>query len=93
MNTCQKIATAYILFINVVAYVIMWFDKFLSKKRGIRVSEQTLFILALLLGAIGIYVGMKAPLYHKAGKNKFKIGVPFLIVVNAASVYVIFELI
>lgn len=87
----QNIIIGYIIIINLLAYIIMWFDKYQSKKKGNRISENKLFLLAFLLGAPGIYLGMKYPIYHKAAKSKFKIGVPILIIVNLVSVYFIFK--
>ncbi len=67
----------------------MCYDKYQSKHKGKRISEITLLILATLFGAIGIYMGMKFPLYHKSAKAKFKIGIPILIVLNGILIYVI----
>jgi uncharacterized membrane protein YsdA (DUF1294 family) len=69
----------------------MWYDKYQSKQRGKRVSENKLFFIAVLLGAVGIYFGMKYPMYHKAAKTKFKIGIPLLIVLNTICVYLIYR--
>jgi uncharacterized membrane protein YsdA (DUF1294 family) len=65
----------------------MWFDKYQSKKKNNRISENKLFLLAFLLGAIGIYSGMKYPIYHKAAKSSFKFGIPILIILNGVFVY------
>ena len=81
----------YIILINLIAYIIMCFDKYQSKKKGSRIPEHSLFFIALLLGALGIYLGMKAPIYHKAAKTPFKIGIPLLIVLNAICVYLIYK--
>jgi len=81
----------YIISINLIAYIIMCFDKYQSKKKGSRIPEHSLFFIALLLGALGIYLGMKAPIYHKAAKASFKIGIPLLIVLNAICVYLIYR--
>lgn len=81
----------YIILINLIAYIIMCFDKYQSKKKGSRIPEHSLFFIALLLGALGIYLGMKAPIYHKAAKTPFKIGIPLLIVLNAICVYLIYR--
>ncbi len=62
--------------------VSLCFDKYQSKKKGQRISENTLLLLALTLGAVGIFCGMKAPIYHKAGKTKFKILIPFLLLMQ-----------
>lgn len=69
----------------------MCYDKWQSNKKGQRVPERRLILVASLLGAVGVYAGMKSPLYHKAAKPKFKIGVPLLIGVNAACIYIIFK--
>ena len=70
----------------------MWFDKNQSKKNGRRVPENKLFFIAFILGAIGIYLGMKAPIYHKAAKTKFKWGIPLLIVLNIVCIYICFRI-
>ena len=78
----------YIILINLIAYIIMCFDKYQSKKKGSRIPEHSLFFIALLLGALGIYLGMKAPIYHKAAKSTFKIGIPLLIILNVVCIYI-----
>ncbi len=81
----------YIFFINTAAYLFMLFDKYQSKKKGSRISENTLFLVALLFGACGIYLGMQAPIYHKASKTKFKWGIPLLMVLNVVSGYFLYH--
>jgi uncharacterized membrane protein YsdA (DUF1294 family) len=87
MKLLQNIFYAYLIFINCYAYAIMWFDKHQSIKNKKRVSENRLFFVAFIFGAIGIYLGTKAPIYHKAAKAKFKIGIPLLILLNVVCVY------
>ncbi len=87
----QKILIIYSLAINFIAYIVMWIDKYQSKKKGNRISENNLFLFAFILGAPGIYLGMKYPIYHKASKASFKYGIPILIIVNVVSVYFIFK--
>ncbi len=70
----------------------MCFDKYQSKKKGQRISENSLFLVALILGAMGIYLGMKTPIYHKAAKSKFKIGIPLLVILNGIALYFIFKI-
>ncbi len=69
----------------------MCVDKYQSKKNGNRISENTLFIVALVIGAVGIYSGMKYPIYHKASKAKFTIGIPLMIAGNFISVYLVYK--
>ncbi|MBK6835055.1 MAG: DUF1294 domain-containing protein [Bacteroidetes bacterium] len=78
---------AYLIVLNLIAYVIMWYDKIQSKNKGNRIAENTLFFIAFIGGALGIYLGMKAPVNHKSAKLKFRIGIPLLILVNGVVVY------
>ncbi len=91
MKLIQNIFFAYVIVINCYAYALMWYDKHQSKKNGRRIPENRLFFIAFVFGAIGIYLGMKAPIYHKAAKTQFKIGIPLLIVINAVCVYFIYR--
>jgi len=90
MTISQKIVISYLIGVNILAYIIMWHDKLQAKKKESRVPERNLFIVAFALGAVGIYLGMKAPIYHKAAKSSFKIGIPMLIILNVICVYVWF---
>lgn len=67
----------------------MAFDKYKSIKKGNRIPEKNLLALAFLFGAFGIFLGMKAPLYHKAGKPKFKWIIISLLIINILSVCVL----
>ena len=87
MLSHQRIFIYYVIIINVIAYIVMWYDKYQAVKKRQRISENKLILLALLLGSIGIFAGMKAPIYHKASKSLFKIGIPLLIVLNVIVVY------
>lgn len=82
MGHLHYIVISYAISINGLAYLLMCVDKYRSKKGGSRIPENTLFLLAFFCGAPGIYSAMKAPLYHKASKTKFKLGIPVLIVFN-----------
>jgi uncharacterized membrane protein YsdA (DUF1294 family) len=68
---------------------MMWYDKGQAIKKRHRVSEKQLFVVALMMGALGIYAGMKVPLYHKAAKSLFKIGIPVVFILNVLVVYLV----
>jgi uncharacterized membrane protein YsdA (DUF1294 family) len=72
--------TYFILFIvlNAAAYFTMWRDKQLAKRGAWRISERALFTFALLGGSLGIWLGTKAPLFHKSAHWQFRIGVPLI---------------
>jgi uncharacterized membrane protein YsdA (DUF1294 family) len=77
----MSIFTIYLLIINLLAYAIMWIDKLKSIYKWWRISEKNLWIFALIWGVFGIWLGMLAPLYHKAGKRNFRIWIPVIAVV------------
>ena len=77
----------YGIAINSIAYVLMCCDKYYAKTGRQRIAEKTLFFMAFILGAPGIYLGMQAPLHHKSAKPGFKYGIPLLLLVNLVSAY------
>ena len=78
--TTQNISI-YILIINVITFLIMWFDKHEAKIGDWRVPERTLFLLVLLGGGIGGIAGMYV-FRHKTRKWYFKIGFPAILIMQ-----------
>ncbi len=71
----------YLILVNLVAAGTMFFDKRRAIKRGRRVSEKTLFLLAWIGGSFGIITGMYI-FRHKTKKVKFTAGVPAILAVQ-----------
>ena len=61
----------YVVIINIVAFLAMWWDKRKASQREWRVTEATLHILGFLGGAIGIIGGMFR-FRHKTQKKSFQ---------------------
>ena len=80
----------YIILINIIYFFVMYIDKKKIEKNKYRISEKTLFILALILGGIGIYSGMYK-FRHKTKHLKFTIFIPIIIVINFITFYFIFK--
>lgn len=76
----------YIILINSIGFLIMLIDKNKAKKGGYRISEKTIFIIAILLGACGVYIGMYK-FRHKTKHKLFTVGIPVVIIINILSVY------
>ena len=76
--------------INLLAFVAMLLDKIKSSRLGAqRISEGMMFFLAAIGGSLGVYVGMFT-CRHKTRKWYFLIGIPLLILQNAATAYLLY---
>lgn len=76
--------------INLAALLVMGRDKQLSRRGGDadRTPEGLMFFLGSAGGALGVYAGMHL-FRHKTRKWYFQLGIPLLIIQNAALVYVL----
>jgi len=79
----------FLLLLNISSYITIWYDKRKSIKGRWRIPEKRLFILAVIGGALGVYLGMKA-FRHKTLHLTFKYGIPFLIIINLFVIGIIF---
>lgn len=84
-----KILFTYALIINIFSFVLFGVDKWRAKNGRWRIPESTLFAIAFLGGSVGAYLGMSV-WRHKTKHKKFTIGIPFLILVHIALVWLIF---
>lgn len=66
----------------------MKYDKNQAINNKYRISEKNLFIIAILLGGIGIYIGMYT-FRHKTKHVKFTFGIPIVIIINIITIYYI----
>ncbi len=89
MNIAAKVISGYYLIINVALLITMAIDKMWSIKHKWRVPESTLFIMALLGGAIGGFCGMFL-CHHKTKKSQFYIIYATAFVLHFTLVYFIF---
>lgn len=67
--------TAYFILINLAAFLVMGIDKRRAKKGAFRISEVSLFALALLGGANGSSMGMLL-FHHKTNHWYFQLFIP-----------------
>jgi len=71
----------YLVVINILGYSLMMIDKKRAIKHQYRISERTLWIIAILFGALGLFIGMKN-FRHKTKHASFKYGLPILSVLE-----------
>jgi uncharacterized membrane protein YsdA (DUF1294 family) len=67
----------YFFVINIFGIIIMYSDKQKAKRGQFRTPERTIWVVALLGGAIGATVGMNW-FRHKTKHTSFKVGLPVL---------------
>ncbi|WP_027410203.1 DUF1294 domain-containing protein [Anoxybacteroides tepidamans] len=71
----------YIVFINIISFLTMAIDKHKAKHRKWRISERTIWLLALAGGAVGATAGMYS-FRHKTKHRVFRYGLPMLAVID-----------
>lgn len=77
------VLTVYLVIINLVAFIFCRKDKKYSQEGNKRISEGTLFCLAIAGGGIGLYVSMFVH-RHKTRHGTFLVGIPAIVVLEVA---------
>lgn len=78
-----------LLALNLISFLLMFWDKRRAERGESRISEKTLFLWALFFGGVGIYLGIFL-FRHKTKKWYFVIGVPVLIALNIYGLFKLF---
>ena len=90
MNTQLLAIIIFFAAVNLIAFVIMLWDKIKSQHSNARrISEGLMFFMAAAFGSIGVYAGMFA-FRHKTRKWYFIIGIPLVILENCAFLYLVY---
>jgi uncharacterized membrane protein YsdA (DUF1294 family) len=76
-----KLLLFYFLIMNGIGLFIMYADKQKAKKGQYRISEATLWRVAVLGGGVGSTIGMKM-FRHKTKHSSFKFGFPTIAVIQ-----------
>ena len=84
----NKFIYAYLIIINIIAYLSYGIDKRRAVKNKYRLSEAYLLSLSLLGGFVGSAFGMKH-FHHKTKKLYFKAVIIFSILIYVALFYFI----
>ena len=79
---------AYVIVLSLILLILMYTDKQKAIKQQWRISEKTLFTLAIFGGAIGGVLGMYL-FRHKTKHNRFAFGFSLL---AAVQLFVIIQL-
>ena len=81
----------YLACVSLFAVIITVADKIKAKRGKWRVMESTLLIVAAIGGSVAMYLTMLL-IRHKTRHPKFMVGIPVIIVLQAAAVYAVWLL-
>ncbi len=81
---------AYMLFMNVVAFLVYGLDKKKAIAKQWRIPESVLLGLALLGGCVGAFIAMRL-FRHKIRYARFSMGVPLMILAHGCLALNLFE--
>ena len=71
----------YVAVMSLIAFAAFGLDKYKAKADKWRTPEKTLFILAIIGGGIGAFLGMRV-FRHKTKHKQFVIGIPAIMIVQ-----------
>ena len=77
----SAIIIGILVVMNLIGYISMWSDKRRAITGKYRISEKTLFSIALLGGSIGSILGMNQ-FRHKTKHWYFKYGMPLILMIQ-----------
>ncbi len=76
----------YVAAISIIAIIVTCYDKIAATKRPKhRTPEATLLFISMLGGSVAMYITMQL-IRHKTKHMKFMIGIPVIILVQAAAI-------
>ena len=90
-ETITIIALAYLAVISLISIIVCVYDKVISKKNRVelRIPEAVLLLLSALGGSVAMFVTMLL-VRHKTKHVKFMLGIPLIMIVQAAAVYAVY---
>ena len=87
----MKLMIGYLILINIIGFFIMGADKKKAVRGAWRIPEASLFLTALIGGALGCTLGMRH-FRHKTKHWYFKYGMPAIFAVQVFLAFYIYTL-
>ena len=89
-NIIKYLPWLYLAAISLISVIVTCYDKIAAKKLPKhRTREKTLFLLSALGGSVAMFVTMQM-IRHKTKHRSFMIGIPMIIIAQAALIYAFF---
>lgn len=85
-----KVIEAWLVFINIFTFAAYALDKYKAVYHAWRIPERTLILLAAIGGSVGALSAMYI-VRHKTKHNKFRIGVPAILVIQLILAYIVYS--
>ncbi|MBR6876265.1 MAG: DUF1294 domain-containing protein [Bacteroidales bacterium] len=79
----MQVSVLYLIVINILTFLVFGIDKRKARKGRWRIPEATLIGLSAAGGSIGALLGMRL-FRHKTQKRKFTLGIPAILIAQAA---------
>ncbi len=76
-----KILGVYLLLVSLLGFFLCFLDKRRAKKHAYRVAEKHFFLIALLGGGFGVWLGMYQ-FHHKTKHWYFVFGIPAITLIE-----------
>ena len=86
----NRLLFCYLLVVNLLTFLAYGLDKWKASHKRWRIPEATLLLLAALGGSPAALLAMKL-FHHKTLHNKFRYGVPLILLIQLAIVFIISE--
>ncbi|MGI5921828.1 MAG: DUF1294 domain-containing protein [Syntrophomonadaceae bacterium] len=86
ININLRLFAIYFLLINLVNFYLFAWDKRCAQKGTWRIREKDLFMLAIIGGSIGGFLGMHL-FHHKTLHPKFRYGFPTILLIQVIALF------
>ena len=87
----MRIVLSYLVVINTLGFYMMWSDKKKAKRGVWRIPERNFFLVSVLGGSLGCWLGMQA-FRHKTQHIKFTVGIPGVLLLQLAVALYVWQL-
>ena len=80
----MKLIALFLVFMNILGFVLMFSDKKRALRGDWRIRERTLFLVAVFGGSLGSLLGMWR-FHHKTQHWNFVLGMPLILFLQLAA--------